>query len=93
MYDFFLDLTNFATIYSVYATVFISFALQYIWTLQTDGQFVESVCATTDLSYEMNQCGVLNRLATHRHPTILWIIRFVRRKLEQLDEASIGLIS
>lgn len=86
MDEILFDLTNFSTLYSIYASFVISLILRLIWIWNIEYHFLDTVCSSSDLHSDQKQVG-LDRTFTHPlHPALLWICRYIRRKVAGSDD-------
>ncbi|AYA76562.1 hypothetical protein ACVBAX_04290 [Robertmurraya sp. GLU-23] len=86
MDEILFDLTNFSTMYTIYASVVISLILRLVWIWNIEFQFLDTVCSSTDLSSEHRQL-VYERTYSHQlHPALVWIFRYIRRKVAGSDD-------
>lgn len=86
MDEILFDLTNFSTMYTIYASVVISLFLRLIWIWNIEYHFLDTVCSSSDLSSEQKQI-VYDRTFTYQlHPALIWICRYIRRKVAGSDD-------
>ncbi|MGI8385086.1 hypothetical protein [Robertmurraya sp. P23] len=86
MDEILFDLTNFSTLYTIYASVVISLILRLIWIWNIEYHFLDTVCSSTDLSSEKNQIFYDRAYVHQLHPALVWICRYIRRKVAGSDD-------
>jgi hypothetical protein len=86
MDELLFDLTNFSTMYSLYASFVISLFLRLIWIWNIEDHFLDTVCSSSGLRSEQQQVEYDRTFAHPLHPALLWIRRYIRRKVAGSDD-------
>ncbi|WP_066048209.1 hypothetical protein [Robertmurraya korlensis] len=86
MDEILFDLTNFSTLYTIYASVVISLILRLVWIWNIEFHFLDTVCSSTDLSSEHRKIVHARTYSHQLHPALVWIFTYIRRKVAGSDD-------
>jgi hypothetical protein len=86
LFEFLLDTSNLQSDYTLYIGILFGLTIQFFWVWNVHYRFYHSIYSSSDVLLKTN-CPLLQmKPQIHCHIRILWIIKYIRRKVDPSDE-------